>query len=119
MMSIVHKCPSERVRLNRAFTRIRKAGGLTQTGMCCQSCSWASVQRMKGWHDEATIAIHHAQGTMFSFPPGSGGWMQDPLHIYHDGDSEFICEALRSEGLRVEWDGDKNLAIVVHPDFVN
>lgn len=114
--------PNERKRIARAFAAIRKAGGVTVTGQCCQGCSWAEASH-KGAKDGTTVAIHHRQGTQRAFAgrprrwndPGQGQ-MVAPLHVYHGGDSRLVCEALRAEGLTVEWGGSEREAIVVLPD---
>lgn len=107
--------PSERTRLRRAFRAIKEAGGMTVTGMCCQTCSWAAL-RERGADTDTTVAIHHAQGTNAAFGLGR---MIAPLHIYHGGNSRFVCQALENEGLRVEWAGNDDEAIVVLPDLLN
>lgn len=117
-MTPTHPRPTERVRLNRAFKAIRDAGGMIQTGLCCTSCSWNAVEK-RGAIEGDTIAMHHVQGTEVAFPKGRQGRMAERLHIYHNGDTAFICEALRNEGLRVEWNGDQEKAITVWPDYVN
>lgn len=103
---------TDREKLNAAFRAIRKAGGITVTGKCCQSCSWAEAAA-KGATENSTVAIHHRQGVRGAFlTPDTLG---DTLHIYHGGDSRMVCEALRAQGLRVEWDGSPHRAIAVLP----
>ena len=105
-------------RIAAAFRSIRKAGGMTQTGLCCQSCSWGAVDD-KGATETTTVAIYHAQGRNAAWPEGQNRRMRQALHIYHSGDSRSVYEALQNQGLRVEWNGSADEAIVVLPDLFN
>lgn len=108
----------ERIRLRRAFDAIKAAGGMTVTGMCCPDCSLAALID-RGADPDTTIAFHHAQSVALAWPRKVGGRMVEPLHIYHGGNSRMVCEALENEGLRVEWAGNDDEAIVVLPDLLN
>lgn len=105
-------------RITAAFRSIRRAGGMTQTGLCCQSCSWAAIEG-KGATEATTVAIYHVQGRDAAWPEGQNRRMKDALHIYHSGDSRSVYEALQAQDLRVEWNGSAAEAIVVLPDLFN
>src|SRR4051794_11297370 len=100
---------NEYVRVERAFRAIRRAGGMTLTGSCCRTCSWAEIRGEGAIEGVTTVAFHHVQCTDSAFPNGITKPMRDRLYIYHDGDSRFVCEALRKQGLRVEWEGDPDV----------
>ena len=110
--------PSERIRLQRAFKTIRQGGGMTQTGMCCQSCSLNALLD-RGADPDTTLAIHHRPGVARAFPANANARMVAPLHIFHCGNSRFVYQALENEGLRVEWTGNNDEPIVVLPDLIN
>lgn len=90
-------------KVNEAFKALRKAGYFArQNFWCCSSCAWADIAEKKA----AKAVFYHSQSNE-RFVRG------DDLYLYWDGNGHEIARILEHAGLKVEWDGSPNRAIVV------
>jgi hypothetical protein len=91
--------------LNSAFRILRKQGVFAkQNFSCCQSCAWAEISSMPVVPEN--IVFYHRQD-------GQDLTRRGRVYLAWSGDGEGICEVLKSQGLKVEWNGSKDSRILV------
>lgn len=76
---------------------------------CCQKCAWKDVPA-----NAVRVVFYHEQDAR-SFT--SEGRLFDPLFLSHNGGAGAlrVCEVLRGQGFRVQWEGDDRVRIAVLP----
>ncbi|MER7518045.1 DUF6891 domain-containing protein [Streptomyces sp. NPDC126499] len=104
-------------RITAAFTALDAAGIVAREHFtCCRSCGLSEIGMEDGAEEARGFVFFHTQGTESA---ASGG----PLYLLYggfDGSEETtaavggeVAEALRGQGLTVEWDGDPGQAVKV------
>jgi hypothetical protein len=109
--------PTDCDRLDRAFAALEKSGIVArQHFTCCQTCGHGEIWDEIGGRQVEGYTFFHWQDTE-SAVEGHGlhlafGAMDDAPEAAR-AVGEKIVQALRSEGLEVEWDGSIGLRILV------
>lgn len=87
--------------LNNAFKALRKAGYTAkQNFMCCQGCAWSAMS-----DKEAEKAVfYHRQDSADLKESGT-------CYLAWSGDGKEIVKILEENGVKVDWEGDKNKRI--------
>ncbi|MFI8323122.1 DUF6891 domain-containing protein [Streptomyces sp. NPDC085529] len=104
-------------RLTAAFAGLERAGIVAREHFtCCRTCGTAEIGAEEGADEARGFVYFHRQCTETA---ADGG----PLHLLYggfDGTTDTtaavgaeVAEALRCQGLAVEWDGDPQAAILV------
>lgn len=102
--------PTHRQRIKAALTKLSRTGFTTRMNFsCCQGCAWAELSA-KGKKDGDDIVFFHRQDNEAFDEDGN---LKESLHIAHSGHAYQAVDALRAEGLTVEWDGDTSTRIEV------
>lgn len=102
------RIPMETVRelktkLRKSFSQLRKEGYFArQNFLCCQSCGWAGVPENKA----NSAVFYHKQDN-------DGLYSRGDAYLAWSGDGNRIVEVLRSNNVKVEWNGEQNQRILV------
>lgn len=104
----------QRDRLRDAFKRLRGTHGTALGQYCCSSCMWADAGARAEAKGKGFVGFNRQSWRSWdddrrNIKPGSA------LYLQHT-DAPPIIDALRAEGLPVEWDGDESKCIAVLAD---
>lgn len=119
---------TDRMRILTAFKSLRKSGFTARANyMCCSSCATSGLandltKRGKDpdtadvvyWHKQDDTAFTHGR---YGYPMRTSAERQKlhtNLYIRFSGPRpQMIVDALKAEGLNVEWNGDPDVCIMV------
>lgn len=92
------------VRVNKAFHNLSTTKGYFAEGnwKCCQPCGIDAIPE----ESDHKYVFYHAQEAERMKDKSQG-------YLHWAGDGKVICEALRGEGVAVQWNGDDDEAIRV------
>lgn len=111
---------SHRAAIRTAFRRLRSHGAFARMNFeCCSSCAWYQVGHEPS-NSNRTVVFYNQQSDNAFYSNHRRGrartdTLQRPLYLQWHGDAQQIIDALRAEGLDVEWEGTTTKAIMVRP----
>lgn len=104
----------QRDRLRDAFKRLRRTHVTVLGGYCCSSCMWAAVADKREANGKGFVGFNRQSWASWD-DDRRNVRADSALYLQHDG-ADGILDALRAEGLPVEWNGDESKCIAVLPD---
>jgi hypothetical protein len=101
--------PVTTARLDKLFRDFRKAGYFAkQDFWCCQSCAWSAVP------DKVTKTVFYHNQDAEAIVDGE---LVRSLYLAWKGNGEEICNIIRANGMRAEWNGSEDKRIEIVPEI--
>lgn len=104
---------SDKEKLAKVFEALQESGVVARMQTpCCQSCSWAALEKEEGIGDDDDVLFYHDQDAA-AF--GSDDNLRGTLYLSHQGDAaKMAVPALRHAGFDVDWDGTEATRVGVN-----